>query len=59
MTAVLPGPYHHERWDGTAIRKGSEETSRCSPPLGVADFYDAVTSPRSYRAAISQDEASR
>ena len=60
MTAVLPGvQYHHERWDGTGYPEGlrGEEIPLLGRLLGVADFYDAVTSDRPYRPAVGHEEA--
>ncbi len=50
--------YHHERYDGTgypAGLKGTEipEEARI---IAVADAYDAMSSDRSYRSHLTQDE---
>ena len=60
VTAVLPGvQYHHERWDGSGYPEGlrEEQIPLIGRLLGVADFYDAVTSTRAYRPALPHDEA--
>jgi HD-GYP domain-containing protein (c-di-GMP phosphodiesterase class II) len=60
IAAVLPGvQYHHERWDGGGYPEGlrGEQIPLIGRLLGVADFYDAVTSARSYRPAMPQEEA--
>ena len=60
VTAVLPGvQYHHERWDGSGYPEGlqGENIPLLGRLLGVADFYDAVTSPRAYRQPLSQEDA--
>ena len=62
VAAVLPGvQYHHERWDGTGYPEGlrGEEIPLVGRLLGVADFLDALTSARAYRAACPLDEAVR
>lgn len=51
--------FHHERWDGRGYPHGLAETAI---PLGarivaVADVFDALTTARPYKEAISQDEA--
>ena len=52
---------HHERLDGRGYPDGLS-ADRISVPLrclSVADVYDALTSDRSYRKALTQDEAFR
>ena len=59
VKAVLPGvQYHHEKWDGTGYPEGlkGEAIPFLGRLLGVADFYDALTSARSYRGALSSEE---
>jgi len=51
--------YHHERWDGKGYPEG---LSGMQIPLtariaSIADSFDAMTSHRSYRTAMSADEA--
>jgi HD-GYP domain-containing protein (c-di-GMP phosphodiesterase class II)/pSer/pThr/pTyr-binding forkhead associated (FHA) protein len=56
IKAVLPGVlYHHEKWDGSGYPEGlkGETIPFLGRLLGVADFYDALTSTRAYRAAMS------
>jgi putative nucleotidyltransferase with HDIG domain len=50
---------HHERWDGSGYPDGmrGEEIPLTARILCVADVYDALTTNRSYRAALSRDEA--
>jgi putative nucleotidyltransferase with HDIG domain len=62
VKAVLPGvQYHHERWDGTGYPEGltAENIPFLGRLLGVADFYDALTSARAYRGAMPAEEAIR
>ncbi|MEZ5284449.1 MAG: HD domain-containing phosphohydrolase [Vicinamibacterales bacterium] len=52
---------HHENWDGSGYPRG---TSGEDIPLGariltVVDCYDALTSDRPYRPALSDEEAMR
>ena len=49
--------HHHERWDGTGYpeRKAAEEIPVEARLLGVADAFDAMTSHRPYRAALTVD----
>jgi putative nucleotidyltransferase with HDIG domain len=62
---AFPGPlaslvrHHHENWDGSGYPDGQ---SRLQIPLGarvlaIADCYDALTSHRPYRRALSHDSA--
>lgn len=50
---------HHERWDGNGYPRGmsGEEIPLLSRILAVVDAFDAMTSERVYRKAISQEEA--
>lgn len=51
--------YHHERWDGDGYPHGlkGEEIPLLSRILAVIDAYDAMTSDRIYRHALSIEEA--
>jgi putative nucleotidyltransferase with HDIG domain len=62
---AFPGPlatfvrHHHENWDGSGYPHGK---SGAGIPLGarvlaIADCYDALTSHRPYRRALSHDSA--
>ena len=48
--------YHHERYDGRGYPEGlkGEAIPEIARVIAVADAYDAMTSNRSYRAAIAQ-----
>ena len=50
--------WHHERFDGTGYPDGLKGDSipEQARIVSVADAYDAMTSPRSYRPAKSQEE---
>ena len=49
---------HHERYDGGGYPQGltGEEIPELARIIGVADAYDAMTSNRSYRNAMSQEK---
>ena len=51
--------YHHERWDGKGYPKGLQGNAipLYSRICALADAYDAMTSDRSYRLAMSDDYA--
>lgn len=51
--------YHHERWDGHGYPKGlsGEEIPLLARILGIADAYDAMTTERVYRPALTIEEA--
>jgi putative nucleotidyltransferase with HDIG domain len=51
--------YHHERWDGTGYPTGrsGEQIPVEARVLAIADAFDAMTSDRPYRRALSADEA--
>ncbi|WP_198138390.1 HD domain-containing phosphohydrolase [Clostridium carboxidivorans] len=48
--------HHHERWDGSGYPKGlmKEAIPLQSRIIAIADSYDAMTSERSYRKALSE-----
>jgi putative nucleotidyltransferase with HDIG domain len=51
--------YHHERWDGNGYPSGKsgEEIPVEARVLAVADAFDAMTSDRPYRRALSREQA--
>jgi hypothetical protein len=51
--------YHHERWDGKGYPTGVKGTDIPIEAriLSIADTFDAITSSRSYRPAVSLAEA--
>jgi HD-GYP domain-containing protein (c-di-GMP phosphodiesterase class II) len=51
--------HHHERWDGAGYphRLDGETIPIEARLLGVADAFDAMTSVRAYRPALSVDQA--
>lgn len=53
--------HHHERWDGTGYPDGlaGEEIPLLSRIMAVADAFDAITSPRSYKETKTPREALR
>ncbi len=50
--------FHHERYDGTGYPAGlkGEDIPEEDRIIAVADAYDAMSSSRSYRARLTQDE---
>jgi len=57
---IVPAVYHHhEQYDGTGYPLGlkGEEIPLEARILAVADTYDAMTSDRAYRAALSHEIA--
>jgi hypothetical protein len=50
---------HHERWDGTGYPLGlrGEEIPLSARIVAVADVYDALTTPRVYKAALSHERS--
>jgi len=56
LLAVL---HHHERYDGTGYPQGlrGEEIPLGARIIAVADSYEAMTSDRPYRRALSREEA--
>lgn len=51
--------HHHERWDGRGYPDGlkGDEITIWSQVVAIADVYDALTSPRVYKAAFSHEKA--
>ena len=51
--------HHHERWDGTGYPDGlhSDKIARTARIVAVADAFDAMTSDRPYRRAMSVEHA--
>jgi HD-GYP domain-containing protein (c-di-GMP phosphodiesterase class II) len=56
VPAVL---HHHERWDGEGYPEGlaGEEIPIDARILAVADTFDAMTSDRAYRLALTPEQA--
>jgi len=50
---------HHERYDGNGYPDGikGDNINIFAQIISVADTYDAMTSPRPYRSALSKEEA--
>ena len=62
LSPVLPViRHHHERWDGSGYPDGlrGEQIPLLARVLQVADIYDALTNPRPYKPAFSNQEALR
>jgi HD-GYP domain-containing protein (c-di-GMP phosphodiesterase class II) len=51
--------YHHEHWDGGGYSEGisGEEIPLVARVLGICDSYDAMTSTRAYRPALTHATA--
>ncbi|MDX8045854.1 HD-GYP domain-containing protein [Gracilibacillus sp. S3-1-1] len=51
--------HHHERWDGTGYPDGlkGNQIDYLARIIAIADAFDAMTSSRSYRAALSIERA--
>jgi putative nucleotidyltransferase with HDIG domain len=50
--------YHHERWDGTGYPEGlkGDQIPLGSRILSIADSFEAMSSARPYRPALSREE---
>jgi putative nucleotidyltransferase with HDIG domain len=51
--------WHHEKYDGTGYpdRLKGDEIPLAAQVVGIVDVYDALTTTRSYRTALSHDAA--
>ncbi len=51
--------YHHERWDGRGYPEGlkGDETPISAQIVAICDCYDALTSHRPYKTALSHHDA--
>lgn len=51
--------YHHESWDGSGYPRGlrGEEIPLGARLVSICDTYDALTSTRAYREAVSHQQA--
>jgi HD-GYP domain-containing protein (c-di-GMP phosphodiesterase class II) len=62
LTGALPYVlFHHERWDGNGYptRRSGRDIPVEGRLLAVADAFDAMTSERPYRPALTRSEAVR
>lgn len=60
LEQVIPAVlYHHERWDGGGYPHGlaGEDIPLLARIVGVADAFDAMTTDRPYRPALSLEKA--
>ncbi|WP_168898175.1 HD-GYP domain-containing protein [Bacillus sp. ISTL8] len=50
---------HHERWDGNGYpqKLKGDQIPLCARIVAIADAFDAMTSSRAYRSALSPEEA--
>ena len=51
--------YHHEWWNGRGYHEGlaGEDIPLCARVMSIADVFDALTSERCYKEAMSAEEA--
>jgi putative nucleotidyltransferase with HDIG domain len=62
LSAVVPlVHHHHEHWDGSGYPTGlsGESIPKGARIISVADAYNAMTSDRPYRTALSREDAVR
>jgi putative two-component system response regulator len=60
LRVAMEIPYcHHERWDGSGYPRGlrGEEIPLSARLFAVVDIWDALTSDRPYRKALTSEEA--
>ncbi|WP_131820836.1 HD-GYP domain-containing protein [Desulfotruncus arcticus] len=58
-TIALAVLHHHERWDGTGYPDGlaGDDIPLIARIIAVADAFDAMTTDRPYRKALSKEDA--
>lgn len=59
LNDILPGVlHHHERWDGAGYPHGlrGEEIPLVARLISLADSFDAMSSTRTYRSALSRQQ---
>jgi HD-GYP domain-containing protein (c-di-GMP phosphodiesterase class II) len=59
LNDILPGVlHHHERWDGAGYPHGlrGEEIPLVARLISLADSFDAMSSTRTYRSALSRKQ---
>jgi len=60
LAPAMAIPYsHHEKWDGSGYPQGlkGDEIPKAARIFSVVDVWDAITSDRPYRKAMSYEEA--
>ena len=60
LQKLIPGCHcHHEHWDGSGYPQGlkGEKIPKLGRIIAVADTYDAMTTSRAYRQALSHETA--
>ncbi len=60
MSSILPGVrHHHERYDGQGYPNGlsGKNIPLLARIIAIADAYDAMTSPRSYKDSMTPEQA--
>lgn len=60
LTPAIDIPYcHHEKWDGSGYPRGlqGEQIPLAARIFAIADVFDALTSDRVYRKALSREES--
>jgi len=59
MDDLIPGVlFHHERWDGCGYpeKRAGLDTPLFGRVIGIADAFDAMSSDRTYRAALKKEK---
>ena len=61
VPALIIPYYHHEKWDGSGYPKGlkGEEIPEPARIFAIVDVWDAMTSDRVYRKALTEEEVAK